>query len=500
MYPNPKSCYARLLRFVSRCACLLLITTVGQVQAQTAGDRATPQAAPGKAVERTEIPRPGRSLLTELSRSLAALADRVSPAVVQVLVTGYGPVEEGGQADTALIQRQHSLGSGVIVDPEGYIVTNAHVVEGAERVQVVLTTRTDVAQGTMQTAKRTILAASIVGVHKEADLAVLKIEATGLPSLRLAEPPIRVGEIVLAIGSPEGLQNTVTMGIVSSVARQPDPDQSMVFIQTDAPINPGNSGGPLVDAEGNLVGLNTFILTQGGGSEGLGFAVPVRIVRFVYQQLRKRGHVHRSVIGISAQTITPPLAQGLGLSQDWGIIVSDVTPDGPADIAGVKVGDIVVALDGKPVDSLPLLMGGLYLHPTEEPLQLNVLRASQGLSFDIPVLEEQDSYDRLSDTADIATGRIPKLGLIGLDVTDKLAQMLPNLRIQSGVVVVAKTPRSTVADTGLSIGDVIHFINGDAVANLEQLSAAIRRFKTGDAVAVQVERKGKLMYVAFEMD
>ncbi len=486
------------MRWVILLVCLLMQVAVGR--AQVAAGKPRPQAV-AKDAQAGTVVRQNRSMLSELSNSLATLADRVSPAVVQVLVSGYGPIEGRGQVDTALIGRQKSLGSGVIVDPNGYIVTNAHVVEGARRIRVVLTTRTDSADRAMHTAKRTILPANILGVHKETDLALLKVDATGLPAMSLNEPKsIQVGEIVLAVGSPEGLQGTVSMGIISSVARQPDPDEPMIFIQTDAPINPGNSGGPLVDADGNLVGINTFILTEGGGSEGLGFAVPVHIVRFVYQQLRQRGHVHRSVIGATAQTITPALASGLGLSQDAGIIVSDVTPDGPAEAAGLKVGDIIVALDGKPVDSLPLLTAGLYLHPTDQILKLDVLRGPQKLSFNIPVEAEQDSLDRLSDLTDVSKDRIPRLGLIGLDVTDKLAEMLPKLRIQSGVAVIAKTPRSMVMDVGLSPGDVIHFINGKAVANLEQLSSQLRQFKAGDAAALQIERDGRFMYVAFEME
>ncbi len=497
MYRMIGLCHVTARRLVLAVLCLLLVSSTSQAQSPSGVKQEAPSASQ---VPKTGFSRQHRSTLSALSNSLATLADRVSPAVVQVLVTGYG-LDESDKTETALITRQHSLGSGVIVDPDGYIITNAHVVEGAQRIRVVFTNRTDSADGATRTAKRTILTANLVGAHKETDLALLKVEARGLPFLRLVEPlSTQVGEIVLAIGSPEGLQNSVTMGIVSSVARQPDPDQPMIFIQTDAPINPGNSGGPLVDAEGNLVGINTFILTQGGGSEGLGFAVPVRIVRFVYQQLRKRGHVHRSVIGATAQAITPALAKGLGLAQDWGVIVSDVSPDGPADAAGLAVGDIILTLDGKVMDSMPLLVTGLYLHPTDDILEMQVLRGSKRLNFGIPVMQEQDSFDRLSDKVDLGSSRIPRLGLIGLDVSDKLAELLPKLRIPSGVVVVAKTPRSAVIDTGLSPGDVIHFVNGKAVANLEQLSAEIRQFKTGDAVALQIERTGKLMYVAFEME
>ena len=195
-----------------------------------------------------------------------------------------------------------------------------------------------------------MLDAKLIGIHKESDLALLKVDATDLPTLSLEEPQnIRVGQLVLAVGSPEGLQSSVTMGVISAVARQADPTKSLNYVQTDAPINPGNSGGPLVDMNGYVVGINTFILTQSGGSEGLGFAIPARVVNFVYHSLRKYGHVHRIEIGAGAQEITPTLAEGLGLPQTWGVIVDDITPDGPAASAGLQVGDIVLSADDRPI-------------------------------------------------------------------------------------------------------------------------------------------------------
>jgi serine protease Do len=223
----------------------------------------------------------------QLNNALEGLAAKVSPAVVQILVTGFGTQHEENRAQTALIVRQHAVGSGVIVDPSGYIMTNAHVVEGAQRIRVALPLPLDTGRA-VPVGKRQLLEARLVGVHKETDLALLKIDEKDLPTLPLlTQQRPRVGQLVFAIGSPEGLQNSVTMGVVSAVARQPDPDKPLTYIQTDAPINPGNSGGPLVDMNGSVVGINTFILSTGGGSEGLGFAIPARIVDFVYHSLRK---------------------------------------------------------------------------------------------------------------------------------------------------------------------------------------------------------------------
>ena len=268
----------------------------------------------------------------ELSASLQALSERVSPAVVQIFTTGFAPVQDVVGASTGLVSTQRSGGSGVLVDPDGYIVTNAHVVEGTRRIQVLLAVPPD------ESAQwRSILRprgkrvpAEIVGIDQETDLAVLKVEQKGLPSLELGDSDrVRQGQLVLAFGSPLGLENSVSLGVVSSVARQLRSEDPMIYIQTDATINPGNSGGPLVDTEGRVVGINTLIVSQSGGSEGIGFAAPSNIVQHVYSQIRKSGRVRRGHLGVATQTVTPTLAAGLGLPQNWGVVVKDVLPFGP---------------------------------------------------------------------------------------------------------------------------------------------------------------------------
>src|SRR5256714_4443558 len=305
----------------------------------------------------------GVGVLRQFNGALSQVAERVAPSVVQIQVSGYGAASaDESHAAAAFIVRQRGIGSGVIVDPAGYIVTNAHVVQGAQRVLVVLAAGTT---GRNAMRKR-VYPATIVGTHRDSDVAVLKIDAAGLPALPLRRTAtVKQGELVFAIGSPQGLASSMTMGIVSSPARQLDLDAPLLFVQTDAPINPGNSGGPLVNVEGEVVGINTFILSGSGGSDGLGFAIPARVASFVYDGLRKRGYVNRVEIGISAQGISPELGAGLGLARDWGVVVSDVAPGGPAEKAGMREGDILETIDGRQIDSLPDLTAALV--PAKDP-------------------------------------------------------------------------------------------------------------------------------------
>ena len=447
-------------------------------------------------------PAAGKDSLQQLDSSVESLVQQVSPAVVQILVTGYAAVEQSGHTNTALIGRQRTLGSGVIVDPEGYIITNAHVVEGAVRVRVVLfsSENSNSPHATLR-SRPTTMDARVLGVHSETDLALLKIEASGLPSLPFGRyQDVHQGQVVFAFGSPEGLSNSVTMGVVSSIARQPEPDRPMVYIQTDAPINPGNSGGPLVDIEGRVVGINSYILTEGGGNEGLGFAIPSGVVRRIYEQLRKQGHVHREEIGASVQTITPTLAAGLGLPQDYGVIVSDVAPGGPAEKAGLKVQDIVLTLDKRPVINVPQFAAAFQWREDPAPLQLEVVRASEKISLEVPVVEVQGDMDRLADSLDPVKDLIPQLGIIGVQIDRQISAMVPDLRMASGVIVAARTAFGASVESGLETGDVIHELNGVTIISLEALSAGIQQLKPGDPVVLQIERDGQLQYLAFEME
>jgi serine protease Do len=446
-----------------------------------------------------------RKLLEQFSESLDELTARVSPAIVQVLVTGYGPLEEKTKGDASQIGRQRSLGSGVILDPDGYIITNAHVVKGAQRVRVLLTPR---AAGDSQVSASLggeehlpPLTARIIGIAPTIDLAVLKVEAHGLPTLPFADyTKLKKGQLVLAFGNPEGLENTVTMGVVSAVARQPDPDSPTVYIQTDAPINPGNSGGPLVDTQGQLVGINTFILTESGGSQGLGFAIPSSVVQFVYEQLRKSGRVHRSIIGVQLQDITADLAGGLNLKKQEGVIVSDVLPGAPAEKAGVKIQDIFLSIDGRTIGSVPIAEMIISTKPAGAIVKAEILRGAQKLELEIPVTEQKTDADHLADLVDPNKSLVARLGIFGVEIDEKLAEALEDLRIPSGVIVAALSADTSGADADLHAADVIHAVNGKHIETLDGLQATLNAIPPGAPGVLQVERDGKLMYIAFEME
>jgi serine protease Do len=442
------------------------------------------------------------AVLQQLNSAVEQLTARISPAVVQIVVTAYGALEESSHGQTALITREHAIGSGVIVDPDGYIITNAHVVEGAQRIHVALPMPSvDIPERMAPVGKQRIVEARLVGLHKETDLALLKIDQTGLPTLSLgSRRPVHQGQLVFAMGSPEGLENSVTMGVVSSVARQADPSRPMVYIQTDAPINPGNSGGPLVDSEGYVVGINTFILSAAGGSEGLGFAIPARIVNFVYESLRKYGHVHRIEVKAGAQTITDNLAKGLGLAQSWGVVIDDVIPGGPAEAGGLKIGDIVVRADGRLIGTLPAFTAALYLHPLDESLKLEILRGTERKTLFIAALEMKDNMDALPDLANARENLVSRLGILALNLNDKLRSLLGDLRDPSGVVVVGRVADFMSSATGLQTGDVIHSVNQTAIDSLSSLRAALQQIKPRDPVVLQVERGGGLQWLAFEME
>jgi serine protease Do len=439
-----------------------------------------------------------------MDKAFQDLAKRVSPTVVEVQVTGYGSADEDSEQTSSPVGRERSLGAGIIVEADGYIITNYHVVKGADRVRVVLTPSVAQESQALALAKShgRVLPAKIVGYSRQIDLAVLKVEATGLPTIPIGRyEQLQKGQIVLAFGSPEGLENSVSFGLVSSVLRQPDPDSPMVYIQTDAAINPGNSGGPLMDLDGNLVGINTFIYTKSGGNEGIGFAIPSGLVRYAYEEIRKYGRVRHRTIGAHLQTLTADMAQGLGLSVEEGVIVSDVPPHSMAERAGLKIQDVIVSVDGMPVDNIALFALSLYAQDTNNSVRMHVLRrGGKDLELKVPFYEAANEPDQLSDLADPTKDIIPRLGVLGLTITEEISRMMGDLRIPSGVAVASIVDDRLAVDSGLVQGDVIHSLKGKQITNVDELRAAFNQLKPGEPATMQVERNGKLTYVSFLME
>jgi serine protease Do len=435
--------------------------------------------------------------LTDLDNSIQALTNAVGPSVVQVLVSGYRPAHDVGREAGVVFTQQRSIGSGAIIDGDGYIVTNAHVVAGAQQISVALHAVGSV--GPLQSLASNdgvTVPAKIVGMASDIDLALLKIDRTGLRPLPLADyDKVRQGALVFAFGSPDGLGNSVTMGVVSASARQTDPDSPNLYIQTDAPINAGNSGGPLVNVRGELVGLNTFILTESGGSQGLGFAIPSLVIAAAYPQLKMYGHLRRRIIGANVQAITPAMANAFNLPRSSGVIVSDVLPDLPAAAAGLRVRDVVTAIDGKAIDNVPMFTLALNTRFTGgETITLDVLRNSHLLALRVGVIEQPREIDQLGELGDPVKNAVPKLGIIGADIDESTKALLPKSRIPFGVLVTARREDSNSASPLLA-GDVIHEFNGITIRSLDALRVMSDGLTPRGQAVLQIERDGRLMYV-----
>jgi serine protease Do len=447
--------------------------------------------------------KPSTDPLHQLNSSVETLIKKISPSVVQIAVTGYSTVEENtrGAADIT-IGRQRVIGSGFVIDPSGFIITNAHVVKGAEHIQVILPAmQTDSSPSSSLASRGNPIPAHVVGTAPELDLAVIKLDNPAkLTALSLAHYSELVqGQLVFAFGSPQGLPNSVTMGIISATARQTNPDSLMAYIQTDAPINPGNSGGPLVNVDGEVVGVNTFILTEGGGNEGLNFAIPSAIVRIAFQQIQQFGHVHRGEIGISVQSISPQLATALKLPQNSGVIVSDVAPGSSALATGVKIQDIIVSVDGRPVTSVPFFGFQMMTHGPGDTVHMEILRGTVGLVFDIPVKQSPHQIDQLAALADPQKSLVRPLGILGIEITPALAAEITDLRDPYGILVAARSAGST-SEVPLVTGDVIRTLDGVPMKTLDQLRAALDAIKPGVPSAFQIQRDDGLLYITFTLD
>jgi serine protease Do len=388
-----------------------------------------------------------------------------------------------GSAPQAAPRREQSLGSGVIVRSDGYILTNNHVVAGASEVKVALSDKRE-------------FRAKVVGTDPKTDIAVLKIDASGLPTLPMGDSSrLEVGNFVLAIGDPFGIGETVTMGIVSATGRgNLDIEDYEDFIQTDAAINPGNSGGALIDSRGRLVGINTAILTGGGGgNQGIGFAIPIDMARHVMEQILAHGKVVRGYLGVVIQEVTPAIAKSFGLPSPNGTLVSDVTKGGPADRAGIEKGDVITAIDGKPVTDVNELRLQISQAAPQTRVRLQVVRDGRARQITVTLGE-------LPSKSAAASPGGPSGGILeGLQVQNLTPQIAEDLGVSPdtrGVLVTQTAPGSAAADAGLRRGDIIQEVNRKPVSDVGEFERAASQ-ATG-SVLLLVNRRGTTIYVVVE--
>jgi serine protease Do len=444
-----------------------------------------------------------------LITTFAPIVDKVAPSVVTVFTTqtvsrgqaafpfGDDTLRQffGGQSP----QRQgkqtlQGLGSGVIVSPDGYILTANHVVSGAEEIMVGLGIE-------LRKYK-----ARKIGTDPGTDVALLKIDEKDLPAITFADSEkARAGDIVLAIGNPFGLRQTVTMGIISAVGRG---GVGIVdyenFIQTDAAINMGNSGGALVDTEGRLLGINTAIFSRSGGNQGVGFAIPANLARDVMQSLREKGRVVRGYIGASVQTLTPELAEAMKLkAQLTGALVGEVTPKSPAEKAGIKTGDVITAVNGKKVsDARELrLMIGSMAPGTNVQLQVN--REGQKKTFNVELAEMPAGVAEEGAEASPEESAQPEKatvfgGVAVADITDEIRNALNLSKDVKGAVIAEIDAESSAAKAGLREGDVIQEVNKQPVKNAKDLVAISKRLKPNEKILIRVWSQGRSGFVALE--
>jgi serine protease Do len=449
----------------------------------------TPAAAPAPASDQSGI-------LPE-SYPWVRLAERLMPAVVNVRTVAEGqrgrapavpepfrrffpPQEPGGR------EQRRGVGTGFLVDSDGYLVTNHHVVDAASSIEVTLS------DGRQFPAK-------VMGSDPETDVALLKIEATGMPTIPLgSSAKLKVAEPVMAIGNPFGLDHTVTVGIISGTGRFIGAGRYDDFIQTDAAINPGNSGGPLINTRGEVVGINSAIASRSGGFQGVGFAIPIDLAKPILQQLRASGKVTRGWLGVSIQPLTPDLAKSFGLTATQGALVSSVVEGSPAAQAGVRPGDVVVRFDEKPIDGPRALPPLVALTEVGRTVNVIVLRDGAEQTLRLTVGNLSDSQvARASTTGERLMAE--RLGVGLQELTPEVARRL-GVRDESGVVVTEVKPDSPAAQAGLASGDVIREVNRLPVRVLEDVERGMGRGGAeAKQVLLRVEREGNQRYVVVDL-
>jgi serine protease Do len=463
-------------------ALLLTGSIIGWTASSSVGPTASAASAP------TVAPKPA---VPAAAASYAGVVDQVTPAVVTIRMERrvrnvsqdipeeyrqfFGDQFGFGRRGQQPERREGGLGSGVVVRPDGYILTNNHVVDGAEQVSVELS------DGRTFKAK-------VVGTDAATDLAVVKIDGTKLPTLPLGDSDaVRVGDVVLAVGNPLGVGQTVTMGIVSAKGRATERGGNSYedFIQTDAPINQGNSGGALVSTRGELIGINSQILTPSGGNIGIGFAIPANMAKNVMTQLIEHGQVHRGMIGVTIQPVTSDIASSLGLSQVRGALVNSVQPGSPADRAGIRRGDVITSVNGAAVKDTNDLRNNVAQMAPGSTAKLTVVRDGKDQTFDVTLAEQKATGPERED-GNAGSDRSGAFGMGVEPLTRDRAQEL-GIPTASGVLVSEVQPGGRAADAGLRPGDVITEVDSKPVKSPDALRAAL---KDGTKPALLLVQRG----------
>lgn len=463
-------------------------------------------SSPRRDVQVTMGTHQSRALLDQFSAAFEGAAAKVNKSVVAIFSTQVTKVESpfagndpfGGMFGDNFFkhffnmprdqkQTVHALGSGVIISKDGYILTNNHVVEHADKLTV-----------TLENKKK--YTAKVIGTDPQSDVAVIKIDADDLPAASLANSDsVRIGQWVIAVGNPFGLMHTVTAGIISAKGRSSvgitDYED---FIQTDASINPGNSGGALADLDGNVVGINTAIESNTGSNAGVGFAIPINMAKSIMEELVKNGKVSRGYLGIYLQDINDNLAKALKLKSTEGALVADVQSGTPAEKAGVKRGDIITAINGTPVDNSTTLRNQVAETEPGTDVKLTVLRKGEEKDLTVKLGERPENLSLAANgSSEQSTSK--NLGLTIENLTPDLAQQF-GYKNDHGVVVTDVASGSPAEDAGLHKNDLIKQVNQKDVNNVGEFENIVKDLKKGDVVALLVRRGQNTFYVAIQMN
>ncbi len=409
-----------------------------------------------------------------------ALPPDLPPEMEELFKHFGGPGGRGGQAP----REASSLGSGFIISKDGYLLTNHHVVNNASEIIVKLKDRRE-------------LVAKLIGSDESTDVALLKVDAKDLPVFEIGSPDqLQVGEWVLAIGTPFGFDQSVTAGIVSAKGRSLPDGNYVPFIQTDVAINPGNSGGPLINMQGKVVGINSQIYSRSGGYMGLSFAIPIDVAMNVVEQIKSKGKVSRGWLGVQIQDVTRQLAESFNMDRPHGALVAKVIPGGPAEKAGLQIGDIIVEFNGQVIETSGELPPRVGVFPIDEKAKVKIIRQGekQEISVKIGLLPNQPNAQSKEAPVEVASNRL------GVVVSDLTAEQRQQLQVEKNGVLVQKVGKGIAMDNGIQPGDVILRIQNNVIHDSAEFNHLLAKLPANKSIAMLVQRNGSPIFLAFKFE